>query len=72
MSRIRDAMRNTKVLGKRQFGDGELVLDRASLLLVDLGVDQVANKARSGAASGIRVTDARALLCAARQSLSRW
>jgi hypothetical protein len=32
-----------KVLGKRQFGDGELVLDRASLLLIDLGVEQVAN-----------------------------
>jgi hypothetical protein len=26
-----------KVLGKRQFGDGELVLDRVGLLLVDLG-----------------------------------
>src|ERR1700704_4791290 len=34
-----------KVLGKRQLGDGELVLDRASLLLVDLGVEQVADNA---------------------------
>ena len=34
-----------KVLGERQFGDGELVLDRASLLLVDLGVEQVADNA---------------------------
>src|SRR6202011_4699429 len=34
-----------KVLGKRQFGDGELVLDRASLLLVDLGVEQVSDNA---------------------------
>src|SRR3982075_512994 len=34
-----------KVLGKRQLGDGELVLDRAGLLLVDLGVEQVADNA---------------------------
>jgi hypothetical protein len=34
-----------KVLGKRQFGDGELILDRASLLLVDLGVEQIADNA---------------------------
>jgi hypothetical protein len=34
-----------KVLGKRQLGYGELVLDRASLLLVDLGVEQVADNA---------------------------
>src|SRR5262245_21806887 len=27
------------VLGKRQLGDGELVLDRSRLLLVDLGVE---------------------------------
>jgi hypothetical protein len=32
-----------EILGKRQFGDGELVLDRAGLLLVDLGVEQVAD-----------------------------
>ena len=32
-----------KILGKRQFGDGELVLDRACLLLVNLGVEQVAD-----------------------------
>ena len=34
-----------KVLGERQLGDGELVLDRAGLLLVDLGVEQVADNA---------------------------
>src|ERR1700716_2157624 len=34
-----------KILGKRQLGDGELVLDRAWLLLVDLGVEQVADNA---------------------------
>jgi len=34
-----------EVLGKRQLCDGELVLDRAGLLLVDLGVEQVADNA---------------------------
>jgi hypothetical protein len=34
-----------KVLGKRQLGDGELILDRTGLLLVDLGVEQVADNA---------------------------
>src|SRR5882672_1919740 len=34
-----------EVLGKRQFCDGELVLDRAGLLLVDLGVKQVTDNA---------------------------
>jgi hypothetical protein len=34
-----------KVLGQRQLGDGELVLDRTGLLLVDLGVEQVADNA---------------------------
>ena len=34
-----------KVLGQRQLRDGELVLDRAGLLLVDLGVEQVADNA---------------------------
>src|SRR5476649_33158 len=34
-----------KILGKRQLGDGELVLDRAGLLLVNLGVEQVADNA---------------------------
>src|SRR6185437_13237356 len=34
-----------KVLGERQLGDGELVLDRAGLLLVDLGVEQVTDNA---------------------------
>jgi hypothetical protein len=34
-----------KVLGQRQLFDGELVLDRAGLLLVDLGVEQVADNA---------------------------
>src|ERR1700756_828108 len=33
------------VLGKRQLCDGELVLDRTSLLLVDLGVEQIADNA---------------------------
>src|SRR6516225_7266450 len=33
------------VLGKRQLGDGELVLDRSGLLLVDLGVEQVSDDA---------------------------
>src|ERR1700721_3542213 len=32
-----------KIFGKRQFGDGELVLDRAGLLLIVLGVEQIAN-----------------------------
>ena len=30
-----------EVLGERQLGDGELVLDRARLLLADLGVEQI-------------------------------
>jgi hypothetical protein len=34
-----------EVLGERQLGDGELVLDRARLLLVDLGGQQVADNA---------------------------
>src|SRR5258705_624180 len=34
-----------KVLGERQFCDGELILDRAGLLLVDLGVEQVSDNA---------------------------
>ncbi|MET4803562.1 hypothetical protein ABIA96_006164 [Bradyrhizobium sp. LB11.1] len=34
-----------EILGQRQLGDGELVLDRAGLLLVDLGVEQVADNA---------------------------
>ena len=34
-----------EVLGERQLGDGELVLDRARLLLVDLGVEQVTDDA---------------------------
>ena len=33
------------VLGQRQLGDGELVLDRARLLLGDLGVEQIADDA---------------------------
>ncbi len=32
-----------EILAKRQLCDGELVLDRAGLLLVDLGVEQVAD-----------------------------
>src|ERR1700730_9469835 len=34
-----------EVLGQRQLGDGELVLDRAGLLLVDLGVEQITDDA---------------------------
>ena len=34
-----------EVLGERQLGDGELVLDRARLLLVDLGVEQITDNA---------------------------
>ena len=33
------------VLGKRQLGNGELVFDRPGLLLVDFGVEQVADDA---------------------------
>jgi hypothetical protein len=36
-----------KILGERQLGDGELVFDRAHLLLVDLGGEQVADDALS-------------------------
>jgi hypothetical protein len=34
------------ILGQRQLGDGQLVLDRARLLLGDLGAEQVADDAR--------------------------
>src|SRR5262249_62363472 len=34
-----------EVLGERQLGDGELVLDRTCLLLVDLGGEQIADNA---------------------------
>jgi ABC transporter substrate binding protein len=34
-----------EVLGERQLSDGELVLDRARLLLVDLGVEQITDNA---------------------------
>src|SRR6186997_3273887 len=34
-----------EILGERQFGDGKLVFDRAGLLLVDLGVEQIADNA---------------------------
>ena len=34
-----------EILGERQLGDGELVFDRARLLLVDLGVEQIADDA---------------------------
>ena len=34
------------VLGQRQLGDGQLVLDRARLLLGDLGAEQIADDAR--------------------------
>ena len=34
-----------EVLGEWQLGDGELVLDRACLLLADLGVEQITDDA---------------------------
>src|ERR1700691_581289 len=34
-----------EVLREREFGDGELVLDRARLLLADLGVEQITDDA---------------------------
>jgi hypothetical protein len=34
-----------EVLCKRQLGDGELILDRARLLLADLGLEQIADDA---------------------------
>ena len=34
------------ILGQRQLGDGQLILDRARLLLGDLGAEQVADDAR--------------------------
>jgi hypothetical protein len=34
-----------EVLGERRFGDGELILDRACLLLADLGIEQIADDA---------------------------
>jgi hypothetical protein len=33
------------ILGERQLGDGQLVLDRARLLLRDLGLEQIAREA---------------------------
>jgi hypothetical protein len=34
-----------EILGKRQFGGGELISDRARLLLADLGFKQITNDA---------------------------
>jgi hypothetical protein len=34
------------VLGQRQLGDGQLIFDRARLLLGDLGAEQIADNAR--------------------------
>ena len=34
------------ILGKRQFGDCQLIFDRARLLFGDLGAEQIANDAR--------------------------
>jgi hypothetical protein len=34
------------VLGQRQLGDGELIFDRARLLLGDLGAEQIADDPR--------------------------
>jgi PAS domain-containing protein len=41
--RIRSAIKRevVEVLGERQLGDGELIFDRARLLLVDLGGEQI-------------------------------
>ena len=36
------------ILGARQFGGGELILDRAGLLLGDLGLEQVADDVLDG------------------------
>jgi hypothetical protein len=33
------------ILGQRQLGDGELILDRARLLLGDLGLQEIADEA---------------------------
>src|SRR4051812_18068038 len=38
-------LEDIEVFGERQFGDGELVLDRARLLLADLGIEQTADDA---------------------------
>jgi hypothetical protein len=35
-------LEDIEVFGERQLGDGELVLDRARLLLADLGLEQIA------------------------------
>jgi hypothetical protein len=37
--------KSSRVLGERQLGDGELILDRPCLLLVDLRREQIANDA---------------------------
>src|SRR4051794_237547 len=38
-------LEDIEVFGERQLGDGELVLDRARLLLADLGIEQIADDA---------------------------
>ena len=42
-----------EILGERQLGDGELVLDRARLLLVDLGVEQITDDALGFGIAGV-------------------
>ncbi len=42
---VRSKLEVVDVLGERQLGDGDLVLDRARLLLGDLGRQQVADDA---------------------------
>ncbi|SRR6266851_2967689 len=44
------------VLGQRQLGDGQLVLDRARLLLGDLGAQEIADDARRLAAALVAIT----------------
>ena len=38
-------LEDIEIFGERQLGDGELVLDRARLLLADLGIEQIADDA---------------------------
>jgi hypothetical protein len=46
VDRRADEVELVDVLGQRQLGDGQLILDRARLLLGDLGAEQVAEDAR--------------------------
>jgi hypothetical protein len=51
------ALRALPSAGKRQLGDGHLVLDRARLLLGDLGAQQVANDPRCRVLALYRICD---------------